>query len=199
MSRLFSDTRAKNASSVGPVFVNSSASAKTRSRNRHLAGDSEKSVGTQISVIVPVFNEAPLIRSFLQHLRERAPEAEIIVADGGSSDGTERLAAGFCDRLVQSERGRGRQMNAGAIAARFTADHGDRVGSLVLVDTLGLAPFQPAPEFGLALTAFLEPPWPAGLPDRRSRRGGSTGLPCGRFVARGGRAGCRGVLRLPAW
>ena len=47
---------------------------------------------------------------------------------------------------------------AGAIAARFTADHGDRVGSLVLVDTLGLAPFQPAPEFRLALTAFLERP-----------------------------------------
>ena len=50
------------------------------------------------------------------------------------------------------------QTMAGAIAARFTADHGDRVGSLVLVDTLGLAPFQPAPEFGLALTAFLERP-----------------------------------------
>src|SRR5213596_3097529 len=68
----------------------------------------------QFSIIVPVFNEAPLIRPFLQQLRERVPGAEIIVADGGSSDGTARLAAGFCDQLVESERGRGVQMNAGA-------------------------------------------------------------------------------------
>ena len=77
-----------------------------------------KIVETQTSIIVPVFNEASLIRPFLQHLRERAPEAEIIVADGGSSDGTDRLAAGFCEQLVESERGRGRQMNTGARAAR---------------------------------------------------------------------------------
>ena len=93
-------------------------SARIQSSDRHLSADSEKSVGTQVSIIVPVFNEAALIRPFLQHLRERAPEAEIIVADGGSSDGTDRLAAGFCDRLVESDRGRGRQMNTGAGAAR---------------------------------------------------------------------------------
>jgi rSAM/selenodomain-associated transferase 2 len=72
----------------------------------------------QISVIVPVFNEAPLIRPFLRHLRERAPGAEIIVADGGSTDGTADLASGFCDQLVLSERNRATQMNAGAHAAR---------------------------------------------------------------------------------
>jgi rSAM/selenodomain-associated transferase 2 len=101
------------------VFVEpGTLSAKARSRNCLSAGDPEKSVGTQVSIIIPVFNEAGLIRPFLQHLRERAPEAEIIVADGGSSDGTDRLAAGFCDRLVESDRGRGRQMNTGARAAR---------------------------------------------------------------------------------
>src|SRR5438552_3896833 len=72
----------------------------------------------QFSVIVPVFNEAPLIRSFLQHLCERAPGAEIIVADGGSCDGTVDLATGFCDQLVRSEPNRAMQMNAGARAAR---------------------------------------------------------------------------------
>ena len=96
----------------------SAALAKTRSRNRGLTGDPEKRVGAQVSIIIPVFNEASLIRPFLQHLRERAPEAEIIVADGGSSDGTDRLAAGFCDQLVESDRGRGRQMNTGARATR---------------------------------------------------------------------------------
>jgi rSAM/selenodomain-associated transferase 2 len=71
----------------------------------------------QLSIIVPVFNEAPLIREFLAHLRERAPGAEIIVADGGSTDGTDSLATGFCDQVVQSERSRPTQMNAGARAA----------------------------------------------------------------------------------
>jgi rSAM/selenodomain-associated transferase 2 len=99
--------------------VNSSAAlAKTRLRNRGLTGDPENRVGAHVSIIIPVFNEASLMRPFLQHLRERAPEAEIIVADGGSSDGTDRLAAGFCDRLVESDRGRARQMNTGARAAR---------------------------------------------------------------------------------
>jgi rSAM/selenodomain-associated transferase 2 len=72
----------------------------------------------QVSIIVPVFNEAPLIRPFLQHLHERAPEAEIVVADGGSSDGTGEFAAGYCDLLVASGRNRATQMNAGARAAR---------------------------------------------------------------------------------
>jgi rSAM/selenodomain-associated transferase 2 len=71
----------------------------------------------QFSIIVPVFNEAPLIRRFLTHLRERAPGAEIIVADGGSADGAAELAAGHCDRLVESQRSRAAQMNAGAHAA----------------------------------------------------------------------------------
>ena len=44
------------------------------------------------------------------------------------------------------------QMLGGAIAARFASDRGDRLSRLVLVDTLGLSAFQPAPEFGLALT-----------------------------------------------
>jgi rSAM/selenodomain-associated transferase 2 len=73
----------------------------------------------QVSVIVPVFNEAPLIRPFLEHLRVRAPRAEIIVVDGASTDGTDLLAAGFCDQLVRSgERNRAIQMNAGARAGR---------------------------------------------------------------------------------
>jgi rSAM/selenodomain-associated transferase 2 len=102
---------------VAPHPVNLTVPAKVQSHDRHLTGDLEKRVRTQFSVIVPVFNEAPLIRPFLQHLRRRAPGAEIIVADGGSSDGTAELVAGFCDQLVGSERNRGVQMNAGARVA----------------------------------------------------------------------------------
>jgi rSAM/selenodomain-associated transferase 2 len=71
-----------------------------------------------VSIIVPVLNEAPLLRAFLAHLRQRASRAEIVVADGGSSDGTRDLAQSFCDQLVVSEASRAIQMNAGARAAR---------------------------------------------------------------------------------
>ena len=46
----------------------------------------------------------------------------------------------------------------GAIAARFAANHAGRLARLVLVDTLGLTPFEPAPRFGLALHRFLAQP-----------------------------------------
>ena len=46
----------------------------------------------------------------------------------------------------------------GAIAARFAADHGDRLGRLLLVDALGLADFDPEPGFGIALNDFLAQP-----------------------------------------
>jgi rSAM/selenodomain-associated transferase 2 len=71
----------------------------------------------QISIIVPARNEAAGIRVFLEQLRERAAAAEIIVVDGASSDGTAEIARAWCDRLVETERGRARQMNAGALVA----------------------------------------------------------------------------------
>jgi uncharacterized protein len=85
-----------------------------------VATDLVKSTRTKFSVIVPVFNEAALVRWFLQHLRDRAPEAEIIVADGGSTDDTAVLSTGLCDQLVRSQPNRAVQMNLGARAA-----HGD--------------------------------------------------------------------------
>jgi len=73
----------------------------------------------QVSIIIPVFNEASLIRPFLSNLRKRTSGAEIVVVDGRSTDGTEQLAQGFCDQVIRSgERSRAKQMNAGADAAR---------------------------------------------------------------------------------
>lgn len=46
----------------------------------------------------------------------------------------------------------------GGIAARFAAEYSDRISRLVLVNALGLAPFQPTPEFGSALNAFMAQP-----------------------------------------
>lgn len=50
------------------------------------------------------------------------------------------------------------QILGGAIAARFACDRGDRLSRLILVDALGLGPFQPTPEFGRALTDFVTQP-----------------------------------------
>jgi pimeloyl-ACP methyl ester carboxylesterase len=46
----------------------------------------------------------------------------------------------------------------GAIAARFAIDRSDRLRQLVLVDTLGLARFRPAPRFALTLVGFAARP-----------------------------------------
>jgi rSAM/selenodomain-associated transferase 2 len=70
-----------------------------------------------ISIIVPVLNEEPLITPFLQHLRRRAPEAEVIVADGGSGDATADLAEAFGVQVVKSVPNRAVQMNTAARVA----------------------------------------------------------------------------------
>jgi len=73
--------------------------------------------GPRVSIVIPVLNEAALMRGFLGHLRERAPAAELVVVDGGSSDATVALAQGHADRILESAPGRAPQMNAGAEAA----------------------------------------------------------------------------------
>lgn len=69
-----------------------------------------------ISVIIPTLNEETTLAETLHLLRLHKPD-EVIVADGGSTDATCRLAAG-ADRLVTSPCGRALQMNAGAAASR---------------------------------------------------------------------------------
>ncbi len=72
------------------------------------------------SIIIPTLNEEEHIRSCIRSIRNGAPEAEIIVADGGSDDATLAIAANEGASLLQTARGRGIQMNEGASLA-----HGD--------------------------------------------------------------------------
>ena len=71
----------------------------------------------RLTAIVPMLNEERAIAATLEALRAGAPEAEIIVVDGGSEDRGVALARPRCDRLMVAPRGRARQMNAGAAAA----------------------------------------------------------------------------------
>jgi rSAM/selenodomain-associated transferase 2 len=67
----------------------------------------------RISVIVPVLNEEKSLAATLQALAPLQPD-ETIVVDGGSQDRTREIAADFRVKLITAERGRARQMNAGA-------------------------------------------------------------------------------------
>lgn len=73
----------------------------------------------RLSVILPVLNEADALPATLEALQPlRTCGHEAVVVDGGSHDGTPALARRQADRVLVSERGRARQMNAGAAAAR---------------------------------------------------------------------------------
>jgi rSAM/selenodomain-associated transferase 2 len=72
-----------------------------------------------LSIIMPVLDEAAGIQAALAALAPlRARGAEVIVVDGGSTDGTAQRAAPLADQVLRSPRGRARQMNAGAARAR---------------------------------------------------------------------------------
>ena len=70
----------------------------------------------RISVIVPTLNEAEHLPQTLLSLKG-AENAETIVVDGGSTDGTAEIAERAGCRLLCSPPGRALQMNAGARAA----------------------------------------------------------------------------------
>ena len=86
-----------------------------------------------ISIVIPVFNEAENIGNLLNHLVTNSSSEnslEIIVVDGGSSDGTVNIITNFIQNkprphrfskpvrsnfiLLSSQKGRAKQMNLGA-------------------------------------------------------------------------------------
>ena len=74
---------------------------------------------TELSIIMPVLNEAAGIAETLQALAPyRARGVEVVVVDGGSHDVTVAQATPLADRVLAAARGRGAQMNAGAACAR---------------------------------------------------------------------------------
>lgn len=76
-----------------------------------------------ISIIIPVLNESETIKDVLHHLIDNASLnsiSEIIVVDGGSTDNTKDIvkSLGLNIVLLDSEKGRAKQMNFGAKHAK---------------------------------------------------------------------------------
>ena len=69
-----------------------------------------------VSVIIPTWQEAAGIEATIRAVRG-CGSCEILVCDGGSSDGTIHRC-GLADRVLTSDPGRAKQLNAGAAAAR---------------------------------------------------------------------------------
>ncbi|MGH3199748.1 MAG: TIGR04283 family arsenosugar biosynthesis glycosyltransferase [Streptosporangiaceae bacterium] len=110
------DTPADAQVLLGDPLLPSAIAAALRSPARPAAGCHEHdgtSGGVSVSIVVPVLNEAAAITTGLARLRHDLPGCELVVADGGSTDGTAELAAPLA-RVIRCESGRAAQMNAGA-------------------------------------------------------------------------------------
>lgn len=79
----------------------------------------------RISIIIPTLQEAPYLERTLKQFKNLKLPHEIIVSDGGSTDGTLEIARRYTDKVVVWEESRrqtfGEAKNAGAALA--TADY----------------------------------------------------------------------------
>jgi rSAM/selenodomain-associated transferase 2 len=69
-----------------------------------------------LSVVIPTLNAAESLPATLENIRAAA--AEIIIADGGSADGTQALADGLGATVIDAPPGRGSQLATGAEPAK---------------------------------------------------------------------------------
>ena len=72
--------------------------------------------GHSVSVIIPTLNEEAFVGRLLKRIGESSPH-EIIVADGGSTDRTVKIAHATGARVISTPRGRALQMNLAASIA----------------------------------------------------------------------------------
>jgi len=75
---------------------------------------------TPLSIVLPAKNEAEGLQRTLPELRQRFPEAEILVVDDGSGDATAEIAAGHGAQVLRNpySMGNGAAIKRGARSAR---------------------------------------------------------------------------------
>ena len=88
--------------------------------NRKLRFESDLTAKKRISIIIPTLNEANVIEETITRLPQ-SEQVEILVVDGGSSDGTAERAREFGARVLSTAPSKAKQMNAGAAEARGEA------------------------------------------------------------------------------
>lgn len=73
----------------------------------------------KLSIMVPILNEIELLPELLAHLQQwQRKGCEVLLVDGGSSDGSAEVAEAIGFTVLSSPRGRAKQMNAGAAKAK---------------------------------------------------------------------------------
>ena len=74
----------------------------------------------QLSIVIPVLNDAQLLERLLRRLSSLAAteDVEVLVVDGGSQDRSGEIARALGARVLTTSTGRGVQLNAGCQAAR---------------------------------------------------------------------------------
>lgn len=80
--------------------------------------EAEEAERPALSIIIPALNEARSIGATMAALKVLRGSIEVIVVDGGSLDGTLEILRASGVRVIESERGRGLQLHAGASIAR---------------------------------------------------------------------------------
>jgi len=87
-------------------------------RSGHFSDKGPVSIPETISVIIPTLNEARSVYGCLAALQGQPRIIEVILADGGSADGTPDAARAQGARVIRAEPGRGVQIRAAAETAR---------------------------------------------------------------------------------
>jgi len=123
------DSPVEATAAVEPAHV--SPVGATEQRPDDVAAAPAARVGPSVSVVIPAHNEAPTIQGIVRAVADAVPDAEILVVDDGSEDGTTGLARAAGARVLRLPVNLGK---GAAVRRGFDASTGDIV---VLIDADG--------------------------------------------------------------